>query len=255
MKRLHQFQINQETEVEVASESKNDAGETVITKKKEKQIVAHKFFIAKPTRTQSDNAQLYQSVEVGKALRSGMLSVYSIDKRYREEGVFTEEDNKTYKELCESLIKFIDELQVINKISETERTDDQKKRWAEITEEMSKIQVKLKDYENIKSNLYTHSAEYRARNLTITWWVLNLSYKEENNKETPFFTGNTFEDKLKFYDELMDRDDPFINEVLERFLYTVSFWIINAASKPEDFKELEKFIEKEKVERTEKPVS
>lgn len=246
MKKIYEFTLNKETEVETQIETKNEAGEVVITKKKEKQSVPYKFFVARPTRNLSDQASLYNSAQVSNGLRNNLLSVYSLDKKYREEGVFTDEDNKKYKDLYGELIKYIDELQVINKTLEAERTDEQKSRWTEITEAMTQIRLKLKDYENIKNNLYTHSAEYRARNLTITWWVLNLSYKEENGKESLFFVGNTLEEKLKYYDELTEKDDSFLKEVVEKFMYVVSFWIVNGSDKQEDFIQLEKFMIDEK---------
>lgn len=246
MKKIYSFQLNKETEVETQVETANDAGEVVITKKKEKQSVPHKFFVAKPTRSQSDAAQLYNSIQVSQSLKAGMLSVYSLDRKYREDGVFTDADNKQYKDLYGVLIKFVDELQELNKTPEANRSEEQKSRWIEITAEMDQIRTKLKDFENIKNNLYTHSAEYRARNLTITWWVLNLSYKGEAGKESHFFSGNTLEEKLKSYDELADKDDVFIKDVMEKFMYIVSFWIINGSDKQEDFDQLEKFMTDEK---------
>ena len=248
MKKIYSFIINQNQEIETQEESKNESGETIITKRKETKSVPKTFFVARPTRSQSDAAQLYNSAQVSDGLRKNLLSVYSLDKKYREEGVFTEEDNKRYKELYDVLIKAIDELQVINKTSETERTEEQKKRWVEITEEMSQTRLKLKDYENLKSNLYTHSAEYRARNMTITWWVLNLSHKEEDGKEVPFFVGKTLDDKFKYYDDLIEKEDVFIKAVIEKFMYVVSFWIVNGSDKPEDFAQLEKFMESDKKE-------
>lgn len=247
MKKLYTFEINKETEVETQVESKNEAGETVIVKKKEKQSVPHKFFLARPSRNLIDQCSLYNSAEVSKGLKAGLLSIYSLDKRYREEGVFTDKDNDKYKELCASLIKLLDELQVIVKVEEKDRAEDQKSRFTKINEEISAIQIQLKEFESIKNNLYNHSAEYRARNLTITWWILHLSYKEENGKESPFFSGNTLDEKLKFYDDLQEQNDPFIKQVTERFLYAVSFWVLNNADKPEDFADLEKMMDKDKI--------
>lgn len=246
MKRIYNFQVDKETEVETQIETTNEAGEVVITKKKEKQSIPQKFFVAKPTRSQSDAAQLYNSIQVSQSLKAGMLSVYSLDRKYREDGVFSDADNKQYKDLYGVLIKYVDELQELNKTLEANRTEEQKTRWTEITNEMEQARSKLRDFENIKNNLYTHSAEYRARNLTITWWVLNLSYKEESGKEVHFFPGNTLDEKLKSYDDLADRDDVFTKDVMEKFMYVVSFWIINGSDKQEDFDQLEKFIVNER---------
>lgn len=242
MKKLYQFTLNKEIEVETQVESQNEAGEIIITKKKEKQSVPHNFFLMKPSRSLSDQANLYNSIKVNEGLKMGLLSIFSLDKKYREDGIFTEDDNKQYKELYDNLIKLIEELQTITKLKEEERTDEQKQRFSAITAEMEAIRLKLKDYENVKNNLYTHSAEYRARNLTVTWWVLQLAYKEEGGKDIPFFSGNTVDDKLKSYDELAEKDDAFINSVMEKFRYAISFWVINGAEKQEDFAELEKIM-------------
>lgn len=247
MRKLHSFTINREVEVEQQIESKNDAGETVVTKKKEKQSIPHSFFIARPNRTLSDHASLFQSVEVSKGLKNGLLSIFQLDKKYREDGVFTEEDNKKYKELCDILIKNVEELQKIANKKAEEKTDEDKAKLDSITEEVTQTRLKLREYENIKNNLYAHSAEYRARNMTITWWVLNLAYKEEDGKEIPFFSGNTFDEKIKSYDQLTEREDSFTKEVIDKLMYIVSFWIINNTDKPEDFAELDRFIETEKT--------
>ena len=247
MKRIHTFIINKEIEVEQQTESKNEAGEIVITKKKEKQLIPHSFFIARPTRTLADQANLYNSVVVNQGLKSGLLSVFSLDKKYKEDGVFTEEDNKKYKDLCDILIKNVEELQKIAAKKEEEKGEEDKIKLNNVTEEITQARLKLRDYENIRNNLYVHSAEYRARNMTITWWVLHLSYKDEMGKEIPFFIGNTFDDKIKFYDQLIDQEDPFIKQVIDKFMYIVAFWIINNTDKQEDFAELDKFIETEQT--------
>lgn len=244
MRKLYSFEINKEMEVETQVESKNEAGETVIVKKKEKQLVPHKFFIIKPSRNIIDQCSLYNSAEVSKGLKAGLLSVYSLDKKYREEGVFTEEDNNQYKVLYSSILELLNETQIIVKLKEEERTEQQKERLVKITVEITELQSKLSAYETIKNNLYNHSAEYRARNMSIVWWLLHLSYKEDGGKEVQYFSGNTLDEKLKSYDELLDLGDPFIKQVTDKLMYAVSFWMLNNAEKQEDFANLDDLIQK-----------
>lgn len=242
MRKLYSFSLNKETEVETQIETQNEAGETVITKKKEKQSIPHNFFLAKPPRSLIDQATLYTSVEVGKALRAGMMSIFQLDKKYREDGVFTEADNDKYKSLYDQLIKLLEELQGIVKINETERTEEQKNRMAEINKEAESCRFKLSEFENIKSNLYSHSAEYRARNLTIAWWTLFLSYKDENGKEVPMFPGNTFDEKAKVYDTIRENNDSLDIKASERLMQSVAFWMSNPNATQEEFVNLEKLI-------------
>lgn len=242
MKRLYQLTLNQETEVETQVETKNEAGETVITKKKEKQSVPHVFFLAKPSRSLIDQATLYTSVEVGKALRAGMMSIFQLDKKYREDGVFTEADNQKYKSLYDDLIKLLDELQSILKVEETARTEEQKSRMLEINKNAEACRSKLSEFESIKSNLYSHSAEYRARNLTIAWWTLFLSYKEENGKESPLYPGNSFDDKLKVYDLSREDTDSLAVKATEKLMQATAFWMSNPNATVEDFANLDRVL-------------
>ena len=244
MKKLTSFTVYREEEVEEKVSSTNKKGETVITVKKDKQKVPHKFFLAKPTRSLLDLAQLFNSAEVNRGRKAGLSSIYIIDKEYRDEGgVFTTKDNIEYNKLLDSLLKTTEEHEKLALVPESEHTTEQKARKEELTKEITKTRLQIQDFERIKNGLYVHTAEYRARNLLITWWVLNLAFKDEAGKESPFFGSGTYEDRLKKYDELSEMEDPFISKVLERFLFTVSFWVINAADKTEDFDELDKLIE------------
>lgn len=245
MKKLYSFEVPKETEMEVQVESQNESGETIITKKKEKQKVSHKFFVAKPNRSLIDQGSLFNSVKVSEGLKMGLMSIFSLDKKYREDGVFTEEDNQKYKELYEQIIEVLKTIQTINNVPESERTEEQKVQYDKDLKQLETLRTKLKAYEDIKDNLYTHTAEYRARNLTISWWLLQLAYKEENGKETPFFVGNSIDEKLKSYDDLVEKDDPFIKKVIDRFTYVVSYWMMNQAEKQEDFADLERIISRE----------
>src|SRR3990167_4126303 len=132
MKHLFNFEVLKEQEVEEQVESLNEKGETVITKKKEIKKVPHKFFLAKPTRTLSDQASLFTSIKVGEGLKAGLCSIYTIDKRYREEGIFTEDDNKKHKELYDDLFSFTEELQKLAITPEADRTDEQKTKISEL---------------------------------------------------------------------------------------------------------------------------
>jgi hypothetical protein len=83
-----------------------------------------------------------------------------------------------------------------------------------------------------QQSLYEQTAEVRARNKTILWWILALSYGGDDNA---YFPGKTFDDKLAVYDELSEEEDDFINTVIQRLTYFVSFWFVGRASTQEEF--------------------
>lgn len=251
MKTLYSFFINKEEEVEVQTESVNEQGETVVIKKKEKQRVPHRFFIAKPTRSLADSGNIFNSAKVNEGIKAGLSSIYLIDKKYREDGgVFTDKDNADYSKLIDELLKNTEEYEKLALIPESDHAPEQKSLKDELTKTIGKLKLQIQEFERIKNSLYIHTAEYRARNLLITWWVLHLAYKTEGEKDTPFFGSGSYEDRLRVYDELVEKEDSFISQVIERFMYVISFWVINGPEKQEDFKELDKIIEELKEDKT-----
>jgi hypothetical protein len=88
-----------------------------------------------------------------------------------------------------------------------------------------------------QQNLFDQTAEVRARNKTILWWVLNLSYAvAEDGKEYPFFTDGSSEERLEYYDRLTEEEDDFLDEVIKKFTYLISFWYVSKVDNEEDFK-------------------
>lgn len=52
-------------------------------------------------------------------------------------------------------------------------------------EEIEKTREKIQNFEMTQSSLFEQTAENRARNKTIIWWLLNISYIQDedgNNK-------------------------------------------------------------------------
>ena len=87
-----------------------------------------------------------------------------------------------------------------------------------------------------QASLFDQTAENRARNKTIMWWVVQLSYEKNKDEMTPVFGEGSYEDKIKAYDILEEVDDSFIEQMLEKLSYYVSFWYI---TKPGTREELE----------------
>ena len=79
------------------------------------------------------------------------------------------------------------------------------------------------------------------------WWVLNLAHKKEGKDFTPFFKGETFEEKIKNYDEIEESDNEFLKKILIRFAYLITFWYVGKITDEKDFKEVD-LIDIEEVE-------
>ena len=101
-----------------------------------------------------------------------------------------------------------------------------------------------------EESIFEDTAESRARNKAILWWVLFMSY---NDDETPFFDKGELEDRLEKYDEIDDGQDPFLTSVVAEFTYNISLWYFARPNSKEQFDELKKNVTEldEEEEKTE----
>ena len=59
-----------------------------------------------------------------------------------------------------------------------------------------------------------------------------------NGEEYSFFTDGSSEEKLEYYDQLTEEEDEFIEEVIKKFTYLISFWYVSKVDNEEDFREM-----------------
>ena len=90
----------------------------------------------------------------------------------------------------------------------------------------------------MEDSLYEETAESRARNKVILWWMLHLAYSEEGEKETEFFGKGSFEDRLERYDEIDEGEEFFEIVVARKFAYYVSFWFVGRPNTQKEFQEM-----------------
>ena len=67
--------------------------------------------------------------------------------------------------------------------------------------------------------LFDQTAETRARNKTILWWILHLSYLQEGNDYKPYFGDGSLENRLERYDVYEEEGDEFDEEVIRKLIY------------------------------------
>lgn len=243
IKRIVNFTIAKEEIVDEQIISTNEAGEQVTTTKKVPKNKEYKFFLKKPNRIISDEASLYYGIQIAVGVKAGLLTIPMIEKRNSSDGgLLSENDEKRYIEVIDQLINSEREFQQLE-IKKEEKTEEEKTKHKDLGGEIAKLRMELQKFEFLKSNIFENTAEFRARNMTIVWWLLNLSYQEtDDGKIVPFFGDGKHDDKLNKYDEYSESGDKFINKVMTKFLTYVSLWASNRASTPEDFEKLEKML-------------
>ena len=246
---LYSFEILRETTEIVKEKSTDDQGIEVTTSKSQPVVKDVEFKLQMPKRKQFEEAQLYYGVKLAEGIRAGLLTNTIISKKYQNEGgVFSENEQDSYGAIQLQMFQVEKEIQRIETglADEEYKTDEEKsKKLSELVLTAVELRNNMQQFEAKKASIFEQTADYRAKNKTITWWVLNLSHY--NNPTTgeiePFFKGRDIEEKLMEYDRLEDLDEPYINEAIQKLAFYVAFWYSGEANTKEDFDRVGTFLQ------------
>jgi hypothetical protein len=236
MKTIYEFAINKEGVVKETEESVNEAGQKVTITKDVTTQIPHNYFIKKPTRALFDEAELFYGVKLSEGVKAGLLTRTLLNKRYVDDGGILADKTKNaeadaYKDLYDAQ----NELQRLLALEEKDRPDYFAAKKEELESKITVIKNSLTELEMQKESLFDNTAETRARNKVITWWILFLSYYEKNGEKQPFFGEGDYETRMNRYDEIFESEDPHLVKVANAFIYFISFWYVGRANSKEDF--------------------
>lgn len=252
MKKIYEFVLQKKEVIEVSVKEGNDENE-ITTTKKEKRLIDKKFFLRKPTRKLFDEAELFYGVKLAEGIKAGLLTRALLAKRFNNDGgVLSDHEREEFGRLYNEIFDKQVELQTIILKKESEITEEDKKKKEEVTSFLKTARSRIQEFESNQASLYDQTAENRARNKTILWWVLHLSFAKNGEEEISFFGDGEYESKLKAYDKIEDTDDDWEMEVVNKFFYYVSFWFVSKASDQEQFDALIKFAEQKEEIQTSK---
>jgi hypothetical protein len=237
IKRLYEFTVNKQEEVEEKQTSTNEKGEEVTTSVKTKKPVPYKFFVRKPTRSIIDESNLFYSAWVSRFIQDyGLMVAAMLDKRFLNDGgVLSKEESVLYDSLKQKQAELIVDYRSFLDKKDDARPKEDTDKMNKIMQEFFNISNELNKIENFQRDLYENTAEYKARQKTISWWILELSYEEKDGKESLLFSGKNFDEKMTKYDELAELEDEFYNEVLSKFTGIITLWSTGSASSKEEF--------------------
>lgn len=245
MKKLFEFTISKSV-VELQKEtSTNEQGETVTTEKSVKKDVNQKVFLKKPGRAMYDEAELFYGVRLSEGIKAGLLTRQLLAKRFSNDGgILSDSDKDKYAELYIKLFDVQNKIERLSIKTIEEKSAQEKEDTESLLKEAASLKEGLVDFELGQASLFEQTAENRARNKTILWWVLFLSFFEDDaGKQTPVFGEGSFDLKVAEYDRIEELDDAFSEALLKKVLYYISFWYVGRAQTKEDFENLVKQTE------------
>lgn len=241
-KKLYTFVVEKEITKDVEEKTTNEAGETVITIKKETTSEPNYFYLAKPTRKLFDREELLRSSKFSEAVRDyGLIPEALLRKRImNDSGTFSDSERELYHSLREETVNLLKDKQKLD--ATTEKTEEQKKEYGNIVSRIESNFRSLRDFESSHLQIFDNTAEAFSRKFIIRWWTLNLSYKDDG---TPLFPGKNDEEKLENYYKLSDSADEFQISVLMKFIIATNLWFANNFVDQKQFEDAIKEISSE----------
>ena len=246
-KYLYKFTVPKIEETEV-SETKTENGQEIKITRKEKKVVNKNYGIVSPRRSLIEEGDLFYASKISENIKNGILPVSILMKRYDADGGFISEGQLKYqnslREDMNSTLEKIEQLNLKFKLDDKKTedfTDEDRAVKDEINflfEKYYRLQQESMKIQQSLDSLFEQSAEVKARNKSITWWIMNLS-NDLNEGEKPFFKGKNYDEKIQNLDDLEESDDKFINYMIKKFSYLISYWYGSKVNKDQQFKDAE----------------
>ena len=227
---IYTFTLNKEVNVSKSETSKNDAGEEITITKTVKEKRPFIFKIKKPNRKIIDEGDIFFAAKVGEYLKAGLLSKSLISKRFENDGGDLSEDiKKKYTETINDFYNFQLELGKLKEKPENELTEEEKNKIEELRADISELKQVLTDFEIQRTSIYDQSAESKALNKQIFWYILALTNWDEGKEGVefkPYFAGKTFEERCDAYDKIEEDENnsEFFLSLTGKLAFAISYW-------------------------------
>jgi hypothetical protein len=203
------------------------------------ETVIKKFALLKPNRRLREDGELFYAAETSRFAKAGVLPKAAWGTILSNGGgSISDQEREEYGKL---LLKFRDlsfELQTILIKGEGERTEAEKLRSEELINNLEDIRKDIQNFEASQISIFENTAEAKARNRTILWWVMNLSYEKDDDNYKPIFKGENIEEKLLEYDGFEEDENKyeFLLSTIRRIMYLTTLWFLGRVDSADDFK-------------------
>tara|TARA_R110000772_G_scaffold115621_15_gene220504 strand:+ start:1210 stop:1944 length:735 start_codon:yes stop_codon:yes gene_type:complete len=234
---IYEFTLKkaEKRQVETQRKNKNGEEETVLSVKTVNTPV--KIVVQKPTRKMADEAEVYYSIQLSKAIKMGIVTKAMLTKKYADNGGALSEDES--RELLRSLKK-LNDLENEYKLIAATKKKEEKDKSEKLEIEIISLRRDLQNLESSLQSVYQHTADAKAERSTLMWYVINLT-KQENDKNelVSFFDGLDFDEQLDDFYNKYESEKGFDFDVVTKISKIIGYWFYAQGSSKED---LEKFI-------------
>ena len=237
---IYEFTLKRKVKKQVETKRKGKDGEEETVLSNRTVSVPVKFFIKRPTRRMADEAEVFYSVQLSKAIKMGIVTKAMLIKKYADNGgALSEEESKL---LLKSLKK-LNDLENEYKLCVVKKTNESKKKSEKLALEIVTLKRELQELESSLQSVYQHTADAKAEKEVILWYAIQLAkFSEDGDEEQKFFQGMDFEEQLEDLYEKYEVEESFESEATSRICKVVGYWFYNQNA---DKKAIEEFIKED----------
>lgn len=236
MENIYEFTVEKSEKKRVEVERKNKKTgevETIVQNKTVKTPV--KFVVKKPTRRLADEAEVFYSIQLSKAIKMGIVTKAMLVKKYADNGgALSEEESRQLLKSLKKLNDLENEYQLISSTKE----DSKKSRKEELEIEISTLKREMINLESSLQSVYQHTADAKAEKETLLWYLVNLSKIEtEKGELVNWFEGLDYEEQLEDFYKKYEEEDGFNSKVVSKLSKIVGYWFYAQSATKENIDE------------------
>lgn len=221
MRFLYEFTI--QSPKEVTEQVTRTEGDKVITEAtKVTRNVSVPFALKVPSRMEREDIDVERSIWWSRYVERGILPTALVNKIYSNNGGIL--DNVDQVILAEYQARFMEAEVELKRLEVNEPTNKEALEAARLA--FMKHRNAILRIQTDNAVFFENTAEAKARDKVIEWVLLHMTYyrpaKEDgsNGEWTPFFAGQTTEDKLTAFDAMVEKGDDLWDKARDilRFL-------------------------------------
>ena len=200
-----------------------------------------RVFLRKPTRTQVEDGDMFYSIWLNKFIKMGLLTRAMLAKKQVDlGGVLNDDDKMNYAKLYLQLFEKQQNVIRYSAKDPDNMSNDEKERLQASVSSLAIIRKQLADFEAAQASVFDHTADVKARNKTITWFLLHLAYyikgdEDENAEEMPLFSGTDFEEKYRSYQEADEEQEQLFIKTIDRLSTIATIWYMSGVQDQDEF--------------------
>ena len=214
MKELYSFDIERTINKEIPIIKKNKKGEPVESNKTVTEKIINRIAVAKPNFADIENGEFFYGQKYNEFINAGFLTKAMMNKRIGDIGGSS---SKLSQEIMnKAFLDYMDSAKVIEFYEgHNDLEEDQKSKLEEAKIKFFEAQKTINDFETSYRNQYSQTADAKAEQKIIEWFIFNFSYYEEKvdgqKQLFPIFEGDNYEQKRDYY-LLLCEDIEFIED-------------------------------------------